>query len=39
MTLEKGLFFIELAAGIILGFTVWSYVSPALSGVGRVPNA
>jgi hypothetical protein len=39
MMLEKMLFFVELAAGIVIGFTIWSYVSPSLSGVAPVPNA
>jgi hypothetical protein len=33
------LFFVELAAGIVLGFVVWSFVSPMLTTVSATPNA
>jgi hypothetical protein len=36
---EKILFFLELAAGIIGGFAVWSLISPSLSSVNPTPNA
>ena len=28
----KALFFVELAAGIVLGFVVWSFIAPSLVG-------
>lgn len=38
-TTEHILFLVELAAGIVAGFVVWSYVSPMLSGSPTVPTA
>lgn len=37
---EKALIFAEIAAGVILGFMVWSYVGPSLSGAQSItPSA
>jgi hypothetical protein len=36
---QKILCFLEIAAGIIVGFMVWSYVAPSLSSVNQTPNA
>jgi hypothetical protein len=33
------LFLVEVAVGIILGFVVWSFVSPMLSSVPATPTA
>jgi hypothetical protein len=35
----KVLVFVELAAGIVLGFMAWSYISPMLSSVSATPSA
>jgi hypothetical protein len=36
---EHILIFVELAAGVIIGFVVWSYVSPMITSVGVTPSA
>lgn len=33
------LFLVEVALGMIVGFMVWSYVSPMLSSVSAQPTA
>lgn len=33
------LVFVEVAAGIVVGFMVWSYLAPYLSSVTPVPTA
>jgi hypothetical protein len=35
----KVLFFVELAAGIVVGFMAWSYISPMLTTVSATPSA
>jgi hypothetical protein len=35
---EHVLIFAELAAGIIVGFVVWSYVSPTITSMGIIPT-
>jgi hypothetical protein len=35
----KVLVFVEVAAGIILGLVVWSYVGPMLTSVTPAPSA
>lgn len=35
----KVLFFVELAAGVVVGFMAWSYIAPMLSGVSATPSA
>lgn len=34
----KVLFFVELAAGIIIGFVAWSFIAPSLSGISAQPT-
>lgn len=36
---KKALFFIELGAGVVAAFALWSYVSPYLSQVNTTPSA
>jgi hypothetical protein len=36
---EHVLIFVELAAGVVLGFVLWSYISPAIASVGVTPAA
>jgi hypothetical protein len=36
---HKVLFFVELAAGIVLGFMAWSYISPMLTTIAPTPSA
>jgi hypothetical protein len=33
------LFLVEVAVGVVVGFVLWSYVSPMLSGVPATPTA
>lgn len=33
------IFLVEVAAGIVLGFVVWSFVSPMLTSVPTTPAA
>ena len=33
------IFLVEVAAGVILGFVVWSFVSPMLTSVSATPTA
>lgn len=33
------LFLVEVAAGIVIGFAAWSFLSPMLSGVPTTPAA
>ena len=35
----KVLFFLEIAAGITVGFMAWSYIAPMLSNVPATPSA
>lgn len=35
----KVLFFLEIAAGITVGFMAWSYLAPMLSSVTATPAA
>jgi hypothetical protein len=36
---EKVLVFVEIAAGIVLGFMLFSYIQPSLSGISSTPAA
>lgn len=36
---EHILIFVELAAGVILGFVAWSYISPMITSTTAVPAA
>jgi hypothetical protein len=33
------LFLVEVAAGVVIGFMVWSYVAPMFSSVAATPAA
>lgn len=35
---EHIIIFAELAAGIIIGFVVWSYVSPTITSMNIIPT-
>jgi hypothetical protein len=36
---EKVLVFVEIAVGIVLGFMLFSYIQPSMSGISSVPKA
>jgi hypothetical protein len=36
---EKLLVFVELAAGIVIGFILFSYVAPSIGAMNVTPNA
>jgi len=33
------IFLVEVAAGVVLGFVAWSFISPMITSVGATPTA